>query len=352
MSWLDKALALLRADTPCTLVTIAGTAGSTPREAGTRMLVWADGVDGTIGGGHLELAAIERARQAVLGPMLRSAPFLDSFGLGPELAQCCGGRVRLLFEPLSATDLPWLERWAAAATGGENVVTVTQLRGGTVERLLLDRTHLDAPLLPKPAQAHLPRLFDGQARAAFLELGDGESYLLARMRQFIDSVYLFGAGHVGRALARALEPLPYRIVWIDSRAEMFPERLPANVTRRLLPQPAPEVEAAPAGTLFLVMTHSHPLDLEICDRVLRRGDFAYLGLIGSDTKRARFLSQLRKRGHGDSALARLICPIGVGGITGKEPAVIAIAAAAQMLQVSEARRAAADDADQPQRASS
>jgi xanthine dehydrogenase accessory factor len=352
MSWLDKALALLRAEAPCALVTIAETAGSTPREAGTRMLVWADGVDGTIGGGHLELAAIERARQAVLGPMLRSAPFLDSFGLGPELAQCCGGRVRLLFEPLSAADLPWLERWLAAEASGENVVAVTQLKGDATGRLLLDRTHLDGLLLPKPAQTHLADLLDVQTRAAFTELGDGESYLLVRMRPAVDSVYLFGAGHVGRALASALEPLPYRVTWIDSRAEMFPTRLPANATRRLLAQPAPEVTAASRGTLFLVMTHSHPLDLEICDRVLRRGDFAYLGLIGSDTKRARFVSQLRKRGHGDAALARLVCPIGVAGIAGKEPAVIAIAAAAQMLQVSEARRAAADNAAQPQRASS
>jgi xanthine dehydrogenase accessory factor len=247
------------------------------------MLVWTDGVDGTIGGGHLELAAIERARQAVLGPLLRTAPFLDSFGLGPELAQCCGGRVRLLFEPLSAADLPWLGRWAAAEASGENVVTVTQIKGDVTERLLLDRTHLEQQALSKPAQTHLPDLLDGQTRAAFVELGHGENHLLVRMRPLVDSVYLFGAGHVGRALARALERLPYRITWIDSRTDMFPERLPANATRRLVPQPAPEVAAAPPGTLFLVMTHSHPLDLEICDRVLRRGDFAYLGLIGSDT---------------------------------------------------------------------
>jgi xanthine dehydrogenase accessory factor len=351
MSWLGKALTIVRTDAPCALVTIAETAGSTPREAGTRMLVWADGVDGTIGGGHLELAAIERARQAVLGPMLRSAPFIESFGLGPELAQCCGGRVRLLFEPLSLKDLQWLEYWAEGEASEESFVMITWLRDGSVEHLLFDRKHLEVRLLPKPVHKRLPDLFAGHTRTTFVDLGNGESFLLQQMRRYVDPVYLFGAGHVGRALAQALEPLPYRVTWIDSRAEMFPEQLPANATRRLLPQPAPEVAAAPPGTLFLVMTHSHPLDLEICDRALRRGDFAYLGLIGSDTKRARFISQLRKRGHGDVALARLVCPIGVAGIAGKEPAVIAIAVAAQLLQVSEARRAAVDNADQPKRAS-
>src|SRR5262249_45060598 len=142
-------------------------------------------------------------------------------------------------------------------------------------------------------------------------------YLLERMVNQRD-LFLFGAGHVGRALVQVLSMLPFRVRWIDGRAEMFPQDLPANVEIEVSADPRHDVASAPKGALFLVMTHSHALDLEICDQVLRRAEVPYLGLIGSASKRATFLRRLRARGHGEASLGRLTCPIGLPQLGGKE----------------------------------
>jgi xanthine dehydrogenase accessory factor len=145
-------------------------------------------------------------------------------------------------------------------------------------------------------------------------------------------VYLFGAGHVGRALAVILGQLPCRVVWVDERRDALPGAVPTNVAPVRADDPAAEAARAPKGAYVLVMTHSHARDQQIVEAVLRRGDFAYLGLIGSATKRARFAARLRAAGIGEAALARLVCPIGAEGIPGKEPGVIALAAAAEILR--------------------
>jgi xanthine dehydrogenase accessory protein XdhC len=146
-------------------------------------------------------------------------------------------------------------------------------------------------------------------------------------------VVLFGAGHVGRALASILGTLPCAVTWVDERAEQFPAAAPPNV--RLEPADAPEseVDAAPPGASFVVMTHSHQRDFAIVERVLRRGDFAYLGMIGSTSKRRRFEQRLRARGIAPDAIARLRCPIGLAEIPGKHPGAIAVAAAAELLRL-------------------
>jgi xanthine dehydrogenase accessory protein XdhC len=145
-------------------------------------------------------------------------------------------------------------------------------------------------------------------------------------------VLLFGAGHVGKALAVALAPLPLRLRWIDGRADAFPERIPPGlevvVSGRLLK----EVEEAPPGAAYLVLTHSHALDAMVCAAALQRGDFAYLGLIGSRTKRAQFERGFRDLGIPEERIARLVCPIGGGRIRDKRPAVIAALTAAELLQ--------------------
>jgi len=152
-------------------------------------------------------------------------------------------------------------------------------------------------------------------------------------------VVLYGAGHVGKAVANLLATLPCRLLWLDPRAGIFPDPLPGDIDTRVLQAPQATVEALPARAFHLVMTHSHALDLAIVETVLRRRDFTWLGLIGSATKRARFESRLRAAGIAEDLLARLVCPIGISGITGKEPAVIAVATAAQLLLAFEAAAA-------------
>jgi xanthine dehydrogenase accessory factor len=144
---------------------------------------------------------------------------------------------------------------------------------------------------------------------------------------------LYGAGHLGRAIAQLLAGIDCRVQWIDERDSEFPAETPPPHIERVCVEPVEaEVTAAPAGGYFLVLTHSHDLDLRITEAILRRGDFAYLGLIGSQTKRARFIHRFEQRGIAANLLGRITCPIGVPGIRGKEPEVIAVAVVAQLLQ--------------------
>ena len=163
-------------------------------------------------------------------------------------------------------------------------------------------------------------------------------------------IVLFGAGHVGRALVRVLADVRCRITWVDAREDEFPRDVPPHVDVVCTDAPEAEVDAAPSGAHFVVMTHSHPLDEAICERILRRDDFAYFGLIGSLAKRRQFEKRLGERGTPRARFAAMTCPIGIAGIPGKEPATIAIAVAAELLQAHAKRTAAtARDAASAQR---
>ncbi len=143
-------------------------------------------------------------------------------------------------------------------------------------------------------------------------------------------VWIFGAGHVGLALVHHLAGLPAKVVLVDSRADQFPPSLPANATKQVEPFPEDCVRDVPPGAMALVMTHSHDLDLLLVERLLRRGDLAYVGLIGSASKRARFETRLAAKGVPTGAL---VCPVGIAGVGDKHPHAIAIATAAQLLAV-------------------
>lgn len=151
------------------------------------------------------------------------------------------------------------------------------------------------------------------------------------------SIAIFGAGHVGRALVRILGDLPCRITWVDPREEEFPESLPTNTRKVVGTLPTHDLADLPAGAAVLIMTHSHQLDLQLVEAALKRGDLSYVGVIGSATKRARFIQQLRRRGLSQGEIDRLTCPIGLPGIGGKHPAEIAISVAAQLIALPDAR---------------
>lgn len=317
MNWLSAALDCIAAEEKAVLVTVAEAKGSTPRESGAKMLVRADEIVGSIGGGQLELLAIDAAHRMMADRATRLD--LMRYSLGPDLGQCCGGAVRLLLEPLSKTDRRWLTQWQSQLANPDTRLLVTSADGSK---------HWAEPEQPE----------DG---ARIAESGKGWQVIEAVSRAS-RPVWVFGAGHVGRALVKVLAELPFEVTWLDSRFDGFPAATPAGVRHVVAPRLAEKVEEAPPATLFLVLTHSHQLDLDICDRVLRRGDFAFLGLIGSATKKARFLHGLRDRGHNAGALERLICPIGLAQIPGKQPMAIAVATAAQLLSLSAAEQAGAE----------
>jgi xanthine dehydrogenase accessory factor len=292
------------------LVTLARVEGSSPREAGARMVVRpSGGFHGTIGGGALEFAALEAANEVLRRG--RGPAFRRSLALGPELGQCCGGRVEWRVETFDKRDLDDLSALAIAENGASATLSARLGPDGRVQRTLGSSA----------SERRLARLAD--------ESWTEPLGVLAR------AVYLFGAGHVGRALALALAPLPFAVRWIDPRRDAFPAYAPSNVTLIHAPSPTAELASAPDRALVIVMTHSHALDLEIVAEALRVERFGYVGLIGSATKRARFLSQMRAAGLTEVQLARLVCPIGIPGLESKDPAVIAASAAAQLLIVSE-----------------
>lgn len=302
----------IEAEGSAALVTLAQVEGSSPREAGARMVVRpSGGFHGTVGGGALEWAALEAAQVALRagrGPAERR-----SLALGPELGQCCGGRVEWRVETFDARDLDDLSPLAIAESAGAARIRAHLRPDGRVERALTSGSGVAGRLSRRAGEGEWSEPLGTSARV----------------------VFLFGAGHVGRALALALAPLPFAVRWIDSRRDALPTHAPASVALIHSSEPAGELAAAPDGALIAVMTHSHALDLEIVAAALAAGRFGFVGLIGSSTKRARFLSQMRAAGLSEAALAHLVCPIGAPVLKSKDPAVIAAATAVQLLSVSE-----------------
>jgi xanthine dehydrogenase accessory factor len=255
------------AEGPVVLVTVIATEGSTPREVGARMIVGTRAVHGSIGGGQLEFQ--ETLAAHVL--LARTATYPN----GHHETH------RIILGPD-----------AGQCCGG--VVEVSQC-------LIATMAEAEAMIAASPTAARrVP-------------------------------VLLYGAGHIARALVRVLDELPLALHWIDIAPERFPDVTPDGVSRIVSDQPASVAAAAQPGSVHLVMTHSHDLDAAICEALLRRNDFAFLGLIGSKTKRARFVQRFDRAGIDAAVRQRLTCPIGLPDVKGKTPPVIAIAVAAQLL---------------------
>jgi xanthine dehydrogenase accessory factor len=308
--WVATLIEMLRRDLMVVRVVVAETRGSTPREAGACMLIGESVCVGTIGGGRLEWELIAAAHELLADES--TAARVRKSVLGTDFGQCCGGVVSTWLERFTRADLDLLRAATDACTKGPAILVSTLERGQVQRRLLC------AP--DESAQGlRAPMVLAGNA--------SGRLILRERLDAQFPAVWLYGAGHVGRAVAGLLLELPLRVTWIDSRPQL---RDTPGV--RYEPDPVASVAEAPSGTYFLVMTHSHPLDFRLCHEVLKRNDFAWLGLIGSASKSARFRSHLRRVGVHDDAVARLVCPIGIEGIRGKWPAIIAVAVAAQIMR--------------------
>jgi xanthine dehydrogenase accessory factor len=305
-------------------VVVAQVQGSAPREPGAFMLVGREGVEGSIGGGRLEWEAIAAARELLDAG---AAARLSKVVLAADVGQCCGGVVSLWLERFARNDLDLLQAADAAGARGATVWSTT-IRGSSIERTVIRRQGTSADtvvdqLLREPRH---------RAHPLVIRASNGDITFLERLDDDLPAVWLYGAGHVGQALARILTELPLRLTWIDSRVEMFPQVIPEGVRVLRDPDTLATVSEAPVGAYFIVMSHSHPLDYALCHALLERNDFAWLGLIGSDSKAARFRSRLAREGLGTDVIANLVCPIGVTGITSKWPAAIAVGVAAQLLQ--------------------
>ncbi len=287
------------------MVTVLAVKGSVPREAGARMIVAPNGsFKGTIGGGTLEWDCLKSAQNIM--PQKNDGYDLRRFALGPSLGQCCGGSVEVLIEGFGADQAHDIERLAQAEEKGV-FSTLTSLADGQVQRAITDKV--------------------STARVAV----SGDSQYLEVFGDRLSPLYLFGAGHVAKALMLSLAPLPFKVTWFDGRADMFPTHVPANFRCLVEKHPESSLATAPDGTMVLIMTHSHDLDFSLCHAALEQERFSYVGVIGSETKGNRFRSRLKKLGCTDDVISRLRCPIGFEGIMGKDPASIAVSVTAELL---------------------
>lgn len=283
---------------PTARIVIAAHQGSSPREVGASMLVWSTGQSGTIGGGALEHQATEHARN-LLATKEKS---LTHTALGPKLNQCCGGAVTLFTEVFTAETLPKASPLIARPTANQPMpLAVKHLLATARNQGNLPSPHLLQGWMLEP-RAHPQR-----------------------------QLWIWGAGHVGRALVHTLAPLPnFQITWIDVAPNRFPDDIPHNTTALPALNPSNAVALAPPTAEHLILTYSHALDLDLCHRLLHHG-FGSAGLIGSQTKWAHFQSRLKALGHAPQTIAKITCPIGDPSL-GKHPNAIAIGVAAQLLR--------------------
>ncbi|RWA83899.1 xanthine dehydrogenase accessory protein XdhC [Mesorhizobium sp.] len=292
------------------LVEVAATKGSTPREAGAFMLVSASAIFGTIGGGQLEFMAIDKARQLI-------SPLEGEMAAKRPEGVLSGGTTRA-----SST--------AAATPPGGSATTLPSR--GREARIEVDEVcaTLDVPLGPEIGQCCggrvevLIRPVDAALEQELIAKAEAEA-------AYLPHVYLFGGGHVGQALAASLSLLPIHAVVVETRADAL-EGMPETVETRLTPMPESAVREAPAGSAFAILTHDHALDFLIVAEALKREDAAYVGMIGSKTKKATFKSWFLKSAEGsETQFNRLISPIGGNAVKDKRPPVIAALAAAEIM---------------------
>lgn len=325
--WIEELSDLAAAGEPAVLVTVAGIRGSAPREIGAKMIVTATETIGTIGGGQLEF----QSTRIAVGLLEDDRNSLRSFPLGSSMGQCCGGVVEILFEPVTAGMPAWLRDLRALHGQRQPAMVVTRISRTAPAKFVVTADGVFGDDENDKRMVAVARdMLEGEQQDARRQVQ--EFYEPVVMPDL--NIAVFGAGHVGFAVVAALSGLDCNIRWIDSRRSMF-RNVPGNVRAIETSEPALEVAAMPPGSFYLVMTHSHSLDFDICDRILRREDARYSGLIGSLSKRRRFEKRYRQQGMSQSMIDKLICPIGVDGISGKKPAEIAVSVAAEVLKVRE-----------------
>ena len=316
--WLSDLALQLELGQTQVLVTVVHTQGSTPRDTGARMWVGADFVVDTIGGGHLEWKAMADARQMLEQPGVQRK--IERYPLGPGLGQCCGGVVWLLFEPLGHDDASWCTQIAATLEQGGHVVRTVAVSPPPADD--------SPPRVPSPVT--LQHMGHGALPESITHLDKDAATVTDVWTAPTAHVVVCGAGHIGNAIVKVLVNLPVQVIWLDPRDNCWPSSVPPNV--RVVQGDADDVSDMPENAYWLILTHNHALDLAIIDAVFRKKTFSFLGLIGSKSKKARFVTQLSRR-HTPELVQQICCPIGVVQTSSKLPSVIAVSIVAQLLNL-------------------
>ena len=280
---------------PFCLVAVVSSKGSVPRTTGAAMLVYKNQIMGTVGGGELEYQAIETAQSGLSQSGFKRS--VRSYALGPSLGQCCGGAVNLMFEWYGHDNQPVL----TALNSETAAFTEHDIKGQRIPRLCL-------------------KLSDAETNSC-INLQLNPPYV---------GVFLYGAGHIGRAIVEIVQHLCCQLYWVDTQENRFPEIIPIGVSKICASSPSNIAAYAPENSIHLVMTYSHQIDYDVVFCLLSNGHFARCGLIGSETKAARFRSRLLNAGVASEQIDRLVCPLGLSEIQGKAPFQIALSIAGQL----------------------
>ena len=325
------------------LVTVIRADGSTPREVGATMLLALDqqqalNQSDTIGGGQLEYQAIDLAKAMLAGQDSRQR-WIERFNLSARLGQCCGGVMWLLFEKIEPDANQQLLECHKAWQNGQQIlrqVSGHQGSGWTIS------DHSSQGLVsafqtndPHSKHSHQNNQYQSNSHQSNSLQVSPEWQWQQPIMPYRMKVMIFGAGHVGEAIVRCLLPIGVQITWVDTRDDFFAEDLRDQVHCIITDLPEAELDHFDRGGAILILTHDHQLDLQLCFAALQSVTqaFAFVGMIGSKSKRAIFEKRMQQRGYHQTQLEHLVCPIGIEGIHSKQPAVIAVAVVAQLLQV-------------------
>ena len=282
-------------------VLILKTFGSAPRDEGTTMLIWDSGQFGTIGGGELEYQVTRLAKKIIID---NKGSRIKKFSLGPDMGQCCGGAVELLIEILDETKVKFIS---------------------------VDDGFFARPVFKDEKSLNVQALIKSyRNKSVPIKTSFKDGWLFEPVTKEKELVWIYGAGHVGTAIANILSKLSqFSVTCIDTSQDRYPDNFPKTVEKLITKNPAHIVQYAPSETHHLILTYSHALDLEICHQLLQH-NFATAGLIGSKTKWARFKKRLNELNYTFEQINRIICPIGEPSF-GKSPYEIAIGVASMLL---------------------
>ena len=293
----------LKANKNCALISVIKVSGSTPREVGARIILDDAGrFGGSIGGGNLENSSIQQAQKML--SLNTQNIHIEKHLLGPNMGQCCGGAVTTMIETFTPQQLPEIK-----------ILTTTEVNNSFTTIGDIGTHHVTRKVTSNTEDIGLTN----------------NHKIIETFGQNPTPIYLFGAGHVGKALMLHLANLPFQVTWIDSRKSEFPKATPPNFTLIHLNQPHKALAQTPDNAQLLILTHNHDLDFDIAQTALQMNRFAYIGMIGSKTKRARFISKFKKQGLTQQQINQLICPIGLPNIKSKNPKVIAVSVVAELL---------------------
>jgi len=325
-SWFEALKKAVSGDSAAVLVTVIAVDGSVPREPGATLVVSADSTKGTIGGGNLEYSAIARAR--TMFDDVNSEQECLKLSLGPSLGQCCGGRVELLFERMSSKT-----KWFTELTTGHEFAALDNDENAKWLFRQLDST---AAIVATPDDFRKQTFVSDAETGLPVKAGvitsarDNSRWFCMPLIERVPVVLVYGAGHVGQAVVRQLSLMACHITWLDHREDWLELQPELSINRVLTDSPEDEAGMSPANACHIVMTHSHAIDFDICHALLKFGQFGYLGLIGSDSKRRTFVRRLRQRGHDEDLIDCMRCPIGNLQLESSVPSVIALNLAAEL----------------------